>query len=130
MGVTFGPGMVRALEERLAEVTAERDRLARLIGGCVWVDPARQAGRPCVGGTRIPVDMVARYVADGMLDELRSGWPELTDRQILVACWFDALFNHADGWLDWALDAEKALWEHDGELPSFPPIAATREATP
>lgn len=27
MGVTFGPGMVRALEERLAEVTAERDRL-------------------------------------------------------------------------------------------------------
>lgn len=31
MGVTFGPGMVRALEERLAEVTAERDRLRDAI---------------------------------------------------------------------------------------------------
>jgi len=31
MGVTFGPGMVRALEDRLAEVTAERDRLAAAL---------------------------------------------------------------------------------------------------
>lgn len=31
MGITFGPGMVRALEERLAEVTAERDRLAAVV---------------------------------------------------------------------------------------------------
>lgn len=31
MGITFGPGMVRALEERLAEVTAERDRLRDVI---------------------------------------------------------------------------------------------------
>lgn len=31
MGVTFGPGMVRALEERLAGVTAERDRLRDAI---------------------------------------------------------------------------------------------------
>ena len=31
MGVTFGPGMVRALEERLAEVTAERDRMRDAI---------------------------------------------------------------------------------------------------
>lgn len=31
MGVTFGPGMVRALEDRLAEVTAERDGLRDAI---------------------------------------------------------------------------------------------------
>lgn len=31
MGVTFGPGMVRALEAQLAEVTAERDHLRAVI---------------------------------------------------------------------------------------------------
>lgn len=31
MGVTFGPGMVRALEAQVAEVTAERDRLRAVI---------------------------------------------------------------------------------------------------
>lgn len=117
---------VAALRDRLAEVTAERDRLAAYLDLCVWVDPARMGGKPCVGGTRIPVDMITAYVADGMYDELRAGWEEITERQILVACWHAGIYGDRPEWWDWAMDAERLLWQHDGELPSLPPIAATQ----
>ena len=108
--------------DALAEVEAERDKLGRWLDLCVWVDPARQGGHPCVGGTRIPTAMVAKYVADGMYDELRSGWEELTDRQILLACWYEAMHTHRrPDWLTWAMTARDALWHHDGDLPPLPP---------
>jgi uncharacterized protein (DUF433 family) len=88
----------------------------------VWVSPGRQAGQPCVGGTRIPTEMVAGYVWEGLWGELGPGY-ELTDRQVLVCCWYEAEFGDKkwrDRWGPWANYASPILWHGHGELPMRP----------
>lgn len=94
----------------------------------VWIDPARKSGEPCVGGTRVPVEMVADIVWAHGVDEALTQWPYITRPQILNACWYAAVGNvvrlhgkggkyvarrwaHRTNWARWARDAHQALWE-------------------
>lgn len=40
------------------------------LGEAVWVDPGRMSGTPCFRGTRVPVEQLFDWLADGIaLDE-------------------------------------------------------------
>ena len=58
--------MVRPMKT-LAE-TAPRDPMT--LDQAVWVDPARMSGAPCFRGSRLPVQQLFDWLADGVpLDE-------------------------------------------------------------
>lgn len=94
----------------------------------VWVDPARQSGKPCIAGTRIPTASAARYVWDGpgVAGALKA-WPDVTRGQILVACWYEAV--HGSGgtdagmrlvWARWAELAGEAMWSAEVAYDTIP----------
>lgn len=93
----------------------------------VWIDPARRSGEPCVGGTRIPVNMVINIVWKRGLDVAYECWPDLTRQEILGACWYAGAGNvvrlHGKGgkyvayrgpwrkrWGAWAAEVHQAMW--------------------
>lgn len=87
----------------------------------VWVDPGRQGGRPCVGGTRIPTDQMADEVAAFGVGDV-AGWYDLTRADLLVACWFE--WRHADGRTrrgKWVRDAFPHLWKGNYDAVPDPP---------
>lgn len=46
-------------------------------------DPEIMGGRPCLSGTRIPVDLVLEYLADGWTSgDLKDEYPELKDDDV------------------------------------------------
>lgn len=108
------------------------------LDSCIWIDPGRLGGTPCIGGHRIPADLAARHLWDcgtaKALAELHGGWPDVPDRLWLTSCWYVATFGDAgpslsvegwhvwpERWGAWAADAGKALWHSDGPLPPWPP---------
>lgn len=93
----------------------------------VWIDPARKSGEPCIGGHRLPVEMVIATVWRSGLDEALHCWPQLTRGQVLVACWYAGAGNvvrlHGRGgayvgyrgpwrkrWGAWAAEVHDGLW--------------------
>lgn len=93
-------------------------------GAALWIDPARLGGTVAMTGTRLGAEWAADYVWAGMLDELRQGWDYVSDRQILVACWWVATHGTRKWrkrWGSWADDAFMALASRRGPLPDFPP---------
>ena len=61
----------------------------------ISVDPQIMGGVPCIRGTRIPVAMIVRMVADGTTsDELLEEYPQLTADDIREALQFAA--THVD----------------------------------
>ena len=102
------------------------------LGAALWIDPARYHGEVCVHGTRVPAEMVGSLCITHGDDEVRSSWGDLmTDRQILVACWWTVTHE----WVragdqrtrlgKWATKAADRLWHHDEPLPDFPPLIPT-----
>ena len=52
-------------------------------------DPERLGGVPCIRGTRIPADMVAALVEDGVaIDEILTDYPQLEREDIEQAVAF------------------------------------------
>lgn len=105
----------------------------------VWVHPAIRSGEPCVGGTRVPVDMVVRLVWENDVEVAMDTW-ELTRGQVLNACWYAAVVNvtrvHKRGgeystkrgpwrkrWGAWAKQVHGDLWKstvNDDVIPNPP----------
>lgn len=57
----------------------------------ISVDPQIMGGVPCIRGTRIPVGMLVRMVADGTTrDELLEEYPQLTSDDVREALRFAA----------------------------------------
>lgn len=57
----------------------------------ISIDPQIMAGVPCIRGTRIPVAMLVRMVADGTTtEELLDGYPQLSADDIREALRFAA----------------------------------------
>lgn len=109
----------------------------------VWIDPARRSGEPCVGGTRIPVEMVVGVVWAYGMSEAITHWPDLTRAQVLTACWYAGTgypvrlhgedggyrpkpWPRADRWGEWAQAMHDALWSGRPDDVTDPPSA--REA--
>lgn len=61
-------------------------------------DPAIMGGKPCIKGTRIPVEIVLRYLASGdTIEQVLEGYPSLTREDVLAAISFAADFVSQDG---------------------------------
>jgi len=56
----------------------------------IAVDPRVMAGKPCLSGTRVPVDLVLRYLAAGGVAEVRAAYPALTEEDVRAALDFAA----------------------------------------
>jgi len=86
------------MQARLAEVArqrdaaaAERDRIRGEMERCVWIDPRRQSGTPCLGGTRISAHIIARLIADGTTaEQIRDMYPDVTDGHLRAVAAFMA----------------------------------------
>lgn len=79
----------------------------------IWTHPGRQGGQPCIGGTRLPVATIARYVWRGSVDLAITAHPDLTRTQVLVACWHQARYgppSWRERWADWLGQHESAMW--------------------
>jgi len=114
---------------------AERSRPARRTvahEAVIVVDPARLSGEPTIGNSRLPAGLVARtYWLDGR-DEVRACWPELTDLDILVCCWYVVRYgmytfgtskDHRQ-WGDWLTTAETMLARQTVKDCPWPPKQA------
>ena len=52
----------------------------------IVIDPNIMAGKPTIAGTRIPVELVARLVADGWaINEIVREYPPLTPEDVQAA---------------------------------------------
>jgi uncharacterized protein (DUF433 family) len=63
----------------------------------ISVNPQIMAGRPCIAGTRVTVDLVLRYLGEGWtLDDFKREYPQLQPEDIRAAAAFAA--DHLSGW--------------------------------
>jgi len=59
----------------------EEELLERIV-----IDPEVMAGKPVIKGTRIPVDLIVRLVAQGMsFEEILEDHPRLTRKDVQAA---------------------------------------------
>jgi uncharacterized protein (DUF433 family) len=103
-------GLQRVIDDQEARLLAQAERLGK-PDAYIWVHPGRLGGKPCIGGTRIPVATVTRYVrGGGGIQAAQTAHPELTRTQVLLACWHAAVCGDAPEWAAWAEEQGGALW--------------------
>jgi uncharacterized protein (DUF433 family) len=57
----------------------------------ISIDPGIMVGKPCIKGTRIPVDLILRYLGDGQsVDDILAALPGLTAEDVRAAVAFAA----------------------------------------
>jgi uncharacterized protein (DUF433 family) len=57
----------------------------------ISVKPEVMGGKPCIKGTRIPVDVILRYLGDGQgIDDILGAFPGLTADDVRAAAAFAA----------------------------------------
>ena len=57
----------------------------------IAVKPEVMGGKPCIKGTRIPVDLILRYLGDGQgVEEILQAFPGLTAEDVRAAAAFAA----------------------------------------
>lgn len=64
-------------------------------------NPAVMGGKPCIKGTRIPVEIVLDHLAAGGGDfaAVLSGYPDLTAEDITAAIAYAAEYLRSDGFI-------------------------------
>ncbi|MBI2137065.1 DUF433 domain-containing protein [Candidatus Woesearchaeota archaeon] len=61
------------------------------VAGRIAINPDVMAGKPVIKGTRIPVDMIIRLLAQGMKEqEILEDYPRLTKEDITAALVYSA----------------------------------------
>jgi uncharacterized protein (DUF433 family) len=59
--------------------------------GRISVKPEVMGGKPCIKGTRIPVDLILRYLGDGQsTEQILEAFPGLTALDVRAAAAFAA----------------------------------------
>lgn len=57
----------------------------------ISIDPRIMAGKPCIAGTRIPVDHIVRMVGEGIPNsEILAGFPHIIEDDIRAALLYAA----------------------------------------
>src|SRR3954454_20043291 len=69
----------------------------------IAVDPRVMSGKPCLRGTRVPVDLVLRYLAAGGAAEVKAAYPTLTE---LDFGHFGSGWRGSPGWRRYLLEAD------------------------
>lgn len=65
--------------------------MGRTLHERISSDPEVMQGRPCIKGTRIPVELLLEKLGEGMsIDELLEAYPHLTREDVLAALRFAA----------------------------------------
>jgi uncharacterized protein (DUF433 family) len=61
------------------------------MDSCIWIDPGRQSGTPCLGGTRIPVDTILSLMTDRGMDDAHifAFYPDVTPEHMKAVRWWD-----------------------------------------
>ena len=60
--------------------------MQRELNERIIINPTIMTGKPIIKGTRIPVDMIVRLIAQGMtLQEILDDYPQLTKDDIKAA---------------------------------------------
>lgn len=78
----------RVLKREGCEDAADRARREyaamddRHLNSCIWIDPGRQVGVACFGGTRVPVDPFMAIVEEAGEDAARALWPSVTEAHV------------------------------------------------
>lgn len=91
----------------------------------IWIDPGRRAGEPCIGGTRIPPEIIGGYIWAG--DDLAKIADDygVTVPQALVAAWYLGTYGSRTWrkrWGMWAQTAGGHLWSRkDQDQCPMPP---------
>ncbi len=70
----------RAIRRQAEDKYRESDE--RWLNSCIWIDPHRQSGEPCFGGTRIPVDPFMAVAEEAGAEAAKAFWPNVTDAHI------------------------------------------------
>lgn len=109
--------------------SAEKGSEDRTDRAYVAIDPAVVFGRPCIASRRVETEKVADRIYYGFpLSEVAGLW-ELTEREVMVACWYEACYGRRrfkNWWSEWGKDAVEKLWHVDGPLPEPPPAKEAR----
>lgn len=92
----------------------------------VSIDPAMQAGEPCVKGSRLRAEVVANAWWGGgyTVQGLEDNWPGVDRATVLVACWYTALHGSPiwkKRWGEWAKAAYGKLWATEYNAVPMPP---------
>lgn len=94
----------------------------------VWVSPGRKGGEPCVGGSRIPVETIAKYMHSLGLGETLTAYPHITRHAALTACWFAAVHGPKrwrKRWGEWVGEHADEMWAGDWDSVPDPPGKTT-----
>jgi uncharacterized protein (DUF433 family) len=63
----------------------------------ISIDPRIMSGRPCVAGTRVPVDLILRYLGEGWTaEDFKREYPQLEPEDVRAAAAYAA--DHISGW--------------------------------
>jgi uncharacterized protein (DUF433 family) len=63
--------------------------LAKKLLNRVVVDPKIMAGKPVIKGTRVPVDLILKLLAQGEREEeILKDYPNLTKDDVRAALWY------------------------------------------
>jgi uncharacterized protein (DUF433 family) len=66
----------------------------------VTMTPGVMGGKPCIKGTRIPVDIIVDYVASGeSIAEVLEGYPDLTEEDVRAALAYAADHIRTNGFV-------------------------------
>ncbi len=64
----------------------------------ITTNPAIMGGKPCIKGTRLPVEHIVRYLSAGdTVDEVLASYPFITRDDVLAALAYAADFLGQDG---------------------------------
>jgi antitoxin ChpS len=90
----------------------------------IAVNPDIMGGKPCIKGTRIPVDLILRYLGDGQsIEDIQQAFPGLTHEDIRAAetcpramphALLDAVVSHFDP-LQVILFGSRARGDHSAD---------------
>lgn len=91
----------------------------------ISIRPEMQSGQPCIGNTRIPVEVVIRawWYTTVSEEVICNNWG-ITPQTLRIACWYWGCYRRrtkiGHAWTDWAERNEGLMWLSEYEMVSLP----------
>lgn len=97
----------------------------------IVLHPGRLGGTPTIGHSRLAAELIANTYWYHGADEVKAMWDYVTDKDILVCCWFIAHYGtrtEKARFRPWRDKADMLLWSRDtfADCP-WPPTKAEEQ---
>lgn len=92
---------LREERARVASLETELADLRHNLETCIWIDPERKSGQPCIGGHRLPVSCVIGFLEHDGEQGVLAAYPQLTVEQVRLARWYHDRFADTDRTCRW-----------------------------